>query len=169
VSTEAGDDRDMFNLASAALHSHLRSGEYVIAEGRVEEARGEHYSALGYLVVTDLRILMLPGLSPETRPISLPIDELITYADADYAHRWYLHLHHRPMARLHHRSRWRVGFVLLGRNRLREALESHTFLRFSRRDSVVARAVRTHLQNHSVPRIEWDGPALDAEPEFHWP
>jgi hypothetical protein len=144
-------ERRPFAIKSDQLHGLVQASERVIAEGRFNESYREHAFALGYVLVTDSRTL----IAAVGGQFAISHDAVEAYAESLVSHRYYLQIRHRPVMRRHFRRRWRVGFVLLGANRYREAPEAETFLCFSRRDTAAATAIRAELERRGVERAEW--------------
>jgi hypothetical protein len=138
---------------AAEMKAMLAADERVLGEGRVDEAGAEGVGSYGYIVVTPRRIVIAPSLDRD-RVFSSPFAALRSYSEALAGHRWYLHLRHEPI------TRTRYGRTLpfnIARHRRRRVRERETFLRFSRRDTGAALAIRSQLG--SIERREWDAPS----------
>ena len=137
--------------ASRELHARLEPAEEVVAEGR-------QWGSSCYVVVTPQRLLIHGD------------DEAIRFDDIEYfaerldTHRYFLVLHHAPLTRWRYRRRWKVGFLLLGPNRSRAGLETDTLLRFSRRDTSAAIAIRDQLERRRIQAAEWREPPESGSP-----
>jgi hypothetical protein len=139
--------------ASRILHNKIEPGEASIAEGRVEEVSAEDEQSLDYVVVTDRRVLINHSFGDDVA--SLPFDKVTSFSEATHGHRWYIHLRHQPISRYRHKSWWQRTREF-GPDAYETRPESATFLRFSRRDTAAAQALRDQLEARGIPRLQWD-------------
>ncbi|MFN2594997.1 MAG: hypothetical protein ABR579_08945, partial [Actinomycetota bacterium] len=137
-----------FASISDALSMTIEPDEAVLGEGRFDEASFENAQSMGYIVVTDKRILLSPTLDKE-RSFNIPLETIASFSEVQEKHRYYLHLRHDPIER-------RVWVSHFARRRTLELIKSReTFLRFSRRDTAAAKALRDVLVASSIERTEW--------------
>ncbi len=126
----------------------LEPNEAVLAEGRIDEASFENSQSMGYVVVTDKRVIVCPTLDAE-RAFSIPFPSITSFSEAEEKHRYYVHLRHNPIER----QDWVPHFAR--RPKLEVISTRETFLRFSRRNTAAAGALRERLAAKSIVCTEW--------------
>ena len=152
------NDRDALK---ERVRARLPAGETVVAQGTAAERRtlGDESSVPEtYLVLTDQRLL----LTRMSR--SLPADEEISlgtiarWGDGLQYHRYFIAIAHPPFARREH-VRSLVPFMRANR----EVTRTETILRFSNRNTAVAKALRADLTAREIPHDALALPELTRE------
>lgn len=132
------------------LRSLVRAGERVLARGTASELRALDDQGSGewrYLLVTDERVLSAHWGHPERPHEDLALQAVMAWADGAQCHRYLVRLTHVPM------TRPQEGLTLFGRRSVRDVTRTSTVLRFSRRDTAVASALRAAFSDRGVPHI----------------
>lgn len=141
------------------LRSLVGAGERVLAGGTATELRRVDDEGSGewrFLVVTDNRLLSAHWGHPDRPHEDLAFDAVTTWADGAQCHRYLVLLAHVPM------TRPQQGLTLFGRRSVRDVTRTSTVLRFSRRDTAVASALRAAFSDRGVPHTQL------ALPERTW-
>jgi hypothetical protein len=147
-----------FDRASEALH-RLTMGESVLGEGRADEFLSTTFqvpeSGYDYVLVTASRILVAKDVQREDRSWDFELSwaQVREFAERDLGHQWLLLLRHDPIVKTRHRPKYRFLWMRWGNAEV-AAPETETCLRFSRRETAAAEAVRVQLAAQNVPQTE---------------
>jgi hypothetical protein len=134
-------------------------GESVLGEGRADEFLSTISqvpdSGYDYVLVTASRILLAKHVLREdrSRDFELSWEQVHEFAERDLGHQWLLLLRHDPIVKTRHCPKHRFLWMRWGNAQV-AAPETETCLRFSRRETAAAKAVRVQLAAHNVPRSE---------------
>ena len=133
------------------LRSLVGAGERVLARGTATELRGVDDDGSGdwrFLVMTDRRLLSAYWGHPGRPHEDLAFDDVTAWADGAQCHRYLFRLTHVPM------TRPQEGLTLFGRRSVRDVTRTITVLRFSRRDTAVASALRAAFSDLGAPHTK---------------
>jgi len=149
-----------FDRASEALRQRLILGESVLGEGRTDEFLSTTFrvpsSGRDYVLVTASRILIAKDVLRKDRSwdFELSWKQVREFAEHDLGHQWLLLLRHDPIVRTRHCPKHRFLWMRWGNAEV-AAPETETYLRFSRRETAAAEAVRVQLAVQNVPQTEY--------------
>lgn len=101
-----------------------------------------------FLVITDRRMLSAHWGHPDRPHEDLAFDAVTAWADGVQYHRYFVLVAHRPVTRWQPGTRWHQ--LALGRS-ARAVTCTSTVLRFSRRDTAAATALRAALSGREAP------------------
>ena len=133
------------------LASLVGAGERAEARGTAVELRGPDDEGSGewrFLLVTGERVLSAHWGHPDRPHEDIAFESVTAWADGSHSHRYLVLLSHGPL------TRSQVGLSLFGRRVIRRVTRTRTVLRFSRRDTAVASALRAALSARGVPHAE---------------
>ena len=133
------------------LRGLVGAGERVLAGGTASLLRGSDDEGSGewrFLVVTGQRLLSAHWGHPDRLHEDLSFDAVTAWADGTQYHRYVVLLRHAPVTRSQAGPWWhRLPF--LGRS-VRKVTRTSTVLRFSRRDTAAASALRASLSDRGA-------------------
>jgi hypothetical protein len=139
------------------LVAELDSGEPVLARGAGGEARRGIPKSLGspwsdFFIVTPRRLLWVPRTKRRYRAV-LEFDAVTSWTDGTQYHHYCLVLTHEPIERDAWAPAHRFLWFEWGDTEERKQ-QSRTILKFSRRETKVAGAIRGELQRRGIAATE---------------